>query len=48
MEIARLHDLYILSDEAYEHIVFDGTHFSPARYDTDGRVVSIFSSFKNF
>ena len=48
VEIARLHDLYILSDEAYEHIVFDGKHFSPARYDTDGRVVSIFSFSKSY
>jgi aspartate aminotransferase/aminotransferase len=47
-EIARSHDLYILSDEAYEHIVFDGDHVSPARYDTDGRVVSIFSFSKSY
>jgi aspartate/methionine/tyrosine aminotransferase len=48
VQIARSHDLYILSDEAYEHIVFDGNHFSPARYDTDGRVVSIFSFSKSY
>jgi aspartate aminotransferase/aminotransferase len=48
VEIARSHDLYILSDETYEHIVFDGNHFSPARYDTDGRVVSIFSFSKSY
>jgi len=48
VEIARSHQLYILSDEAYEHIVFDGSHFSPARYDTDGRVVSIFSFSKSY
>jgi aspartate/methionine/tyrosine aminotransferase len=48
LEIASLHQLYILSDEAYEHIVFDGNHFSPARYDTDGRVVSIFSFSKSY
>jgi aspartate aminotransferase/aminotransferase len=48
LEIARLHDLYILSDETYEHIVFDAKHFSPARYDTDGRVVSIFSFSKSY
>jgi aspartate/methionine/tyrosine aminotransferase len=48
VKIARFHHLYILSDEAYEHIVFDGKHFSPARYDTDGRVVSIFSFSKSY
>ena len=48
VEIARSHNLYILSDETYEHIVFDGKHFSPAQYDTDGRVVSIFSFSKSY
>ena len=48
VEMANSHQLYILSDEAYEHIVFDGKHFSPARYDTDGRVVSIFSFSKSY
>ncbi len=48
LEIARFHDLYLLSDETYEHIVFDGKHFSPARYDIDGRVVSIFSFSKSY
>ena len=48
LEVASSHQLYILSDEAYEHIVFDGNHFSPARYDTDGRVVSIFSFSKSY
>ena len=48
VEFARFHNLYILSDEAYEHIVFDGKHFSPAQYDTDGRVISIFSFSKSY
>jgi len=48
VETARAHDLYLLSDEAYEHIVFDCKHFSPAQYDTDGRVVSIFSFSKSY
>ena len=48
LEIVRSHDLYLLSDETYEHIVFDGKHFSPARYDIDGRVVSIFSFSKSY
>ena len=48
VEIAASNQLYILSDEAYEHIVFDGNHFSPARYDMDGRVVSIFSFSKSY
>ncbi len=31
--LAEKHDLFVLSDEVYEHIVFDGnTHFSAARF----------------
>lgn len=48
VQIAQTHNLYILSDEAYEHIVFDGRHFSPASYNPDGRVVSIFSFSKSY
>jgi aspartate aminotransferase/aminotransferase len=48
VDCARAHNLYILSDEAYEHIVFEGSHFSPARYDVDGRVISIFSFSKSY
>jgi aspartate aminotransferase/aminotransferase len=48
VEIAHKHNLYILSDEAYEHILFKGRHISPARYDEEGRVVSIFSFSKSY
>jgi len=47
-EIARVHNLYVLSDETYEHIVFEGSHVSPAKYDKDGRVISIFSFSKSY
>ena len=48
VELARIHNLYILSDEAYEHILFEGRHVSPAQYDKDGRVVSTFSFSKSY
>ncbi len=48
MALAREKELYVLSDEAYEHIVFDGWHVSPARFDTDGNVISIFSVSKSY
>ena len=48
VEIARLNHLYIISDEAYEHILFEDSHFSPAQYDEDGRVLSIFSFSKSY
>jgi aspartate/methionine/tyrosine aminotransferase len=48
LEIARANDLYLLSDEVYEEIVFDGEHFSPAALDEEGRIVSVFSASKTY
>jgi aspartate/methionine/tyrosine aminotransferase len=47
-DIARDNNLYILSDETYEHMIFEGEHVSPGRFDTDGRVVSVFSFSKSY
>jgi aspartate aminotransferase/aminotransferase len=41
VEIARAADVYVLSDEVYEEIVFDGEHVSPAVYDDAGRVITV-------
>ncbi len=46
LEIAKEHDLYLLSDETYDQIVFDGEHVSPAVFDEDGRVLTVFSFSK--
>ncbi len=48
MNLARDNNLYILSDETYEHILFEGKHVSPGRFDTDGRVMSLFSLSKSY
>ncbi|MFC5748223.1 pyridoxal phosphate-dependent aminotransferase [Actinomadura rugatobispora] len=48
VEFAREHDLWLVSDECYEEITFDGPHVSPARFDTDGRVISCFSFSKTY
>lgn len=45
-EIASEYDLYILSDETYDQIVFEGEHVSPAIFDNDGRVITVFSFSK--
>ncbi|HGE69913.1 TPA: aminotransferase class I/II-fold pyridoxal phosphate-dependent enzyme [Candidatus Poribacteria bacterium] len=45
-EVAREYDLYLISDETYDQLVFEGEHVSPAIYDTEGRVISIFSFSK--
>lgn len=44
--LARAHDLWVISDECYEAITFDAEHVSPARFDTDGRVLTVFSFSK--
>ncbi|MFM1652934.1 pyridoxal phosphate-dependent aminotransferase [Brevibacillus sp. B_LB10_24] len=48
LAFAVKHDLYVISDEVYDGIVFDGTHISPKAFDTDGRVISIFGASKNY
>jgi aspartate/methionine/tyrosine aminotransferase len=47
-ELARRHDLAIVSDEVYEDIVFEAEHLSLSSLDEDGRVVSIFSLSKSY
>ncbi len=46
--LANRHDLWLISDECYDQLVYDGVHTSPARFDTDGRVVSVFSFSKTY
>jgi aspartate/methionine/tyrosine aminotransferase len=45
-EVAKEYDLYLLSDETYDQLIFEGEHVSPAIYDTEGRVLTIFSFSK--
>ena len=49
VELANRRNLYLLSDEAYEKLTFQGArHVSPARFDEEGRVVSAFSFSKTY
>lgn len=48
LDFAQRHDLWVISDECYDECVFDGSHVSPARFDTDGRVISLFSCSKTY
>jgi len=47
-EIARRNNLWLISDECYDQIVFEGEHLSPARLLQDGRVVSIYTFSKTY
>jgi len=49
--LARLiaeHDLYLLSDEVYEDLLFEGEHISLASLEAEGRVISLFSFSKSY
>jgi aspartate aminotransferase/aminotransferase len=48
VQIAQRHDLYLISDECYEQIVFEGEHVSPGSLEHDGRVLSVFSMSKSY
>ena len=48
-ELARERNVRIVSDEAYEDIIFEGRHFSPGSLeDSPEHVVSVFSLSKSF
>ncbi len=53
LDFARRHDLYLLSDECYDEIVFEGTQVSPATFLTreefdSGRVICIYTFSKTY
>ena len=48
VEFARCHDLFIISDEVYEEIVFEGEHVSTGLFNEDGRIASVFAFSKTY
>ena len=48
VEIAARHDLWLLSDECYDELVYEGAHLSPATLDRDGRVLTVGSFSKTY
>ncbi|NYE96707.1 aspartate aminotransferase [Psychromicrobium silvestre] len=48
VELARKHDLWLVSDECYEAFTFDLPHISPVRFDTDGRVLVSWTASKTY
>ncbi|GAD51801.1 aspartate aminotransferase [Halarchaeum acidiphilum MH1-52-1] len=46
--IAEEHDVLCISDEVYEHIVFEGEHRSPMAYDESGNVVVVNACSKTY
>jgi aspartate aminotransferase len=48
LAFAARHDLWVISDEVYEYFTFGEPHVSIARFDTDDRVLSVFSLSKTY
>ena len=48
VEIVARHDLWLLSDECYDELVYDGRHVSPAALDGDGRVLTVGTFSKTY
>lgn len=48
LEIAKRHDLWVISDEVYDEIYFDTPPISMAPMDSDGRVITVFSFSKTY
>lgn len=48
LELAKRYDIWVISDEAYDELVFESTHTSVASLGAEERVVSIFSFSKTY
>lgn len=46
--VAAKHDLWLISDECYDQIVFEGEHVSASAYTDPERLVSVFSFSKTY
>lgn len=48
LDLARRHDVWLLSDECYDEVVHEGRMTSPAALARDGRVISAYSFSKTY
>ena len=48
LDLCRRHDLYLIADETYDRLVFEGQHHSPAQWDDEGRVITIYTCSKTY
>ncbi len=48
LEFCQRYDLYLISDETYDRLVFEGQHVSPAKWDDEGRVITLSSVSKTY
>jgi len=49
IQFCKLKDIYLICDEAYEHVIFDGIeHISPAALSDYNKIITIFSFSKSY
>lgn len=48
LEVAARHDLWVISDECYDELIFDGRHTSMATLGHEERVVTVFTFSKSY
>jgi aspartate aminotransferase/aminotransferase len=48
VELAARHDIFVIADEVYEALIFDGQHVPAAQFDTAGRVITISGCSKTY
>ena len=46
-ELAQKHDFYVVSDEIYEHLIYEGEHFSPATVALE-RTITVNGAAKSY
>jgi aspartate/methionine/tyrosine aminotransferase len=48
LDIASRQGIYVLSDECYDHILFEDRHTSPLKFDSPDGVIAIYSCSKTY
>jgi aspartate/methionine/tyrosine aminotransferase len=48
VDFAAAHDLYLVADEVYEAFTFEAPHVPAARFDPDGRVITVMGFSKTY
>jgi len=48
VDFVKRHDLFLLSDEVYEDIVYEGEHTSAGLFNDDGRIAVVFGFSKSY
>lgn len=48
IQLALKRGFYILSDESYDRIIFEGSHITPLKFSSDDHIIGIYSCSKSY